>query len=98
MSNIVHTWEEKKNNVAENELTDTQLVDVFGALDTLGDTGLGSLGDTSLGSLGDDLDLGSTSPNVTRRYEVSSSSPAAPASSYKKHLVFLALVNNTSQA
>jgi hypothetical protein len=95
MNNVAQR--EEIHIIEENELTDTQLVNVLGALDGVGDTGLSSLGDTSLDSLGDDLDLGSTSPNVTRRFEVSSSSPAASTGSYNKHLVLLALVKNISQ-
>jgi len=90
MSNIVYTWKDEKHIFEETELTDTQLVDVSGAL--------GGVGDLGLDTLGDSLNLSGDQPSVSGNYE-SSRSYVVPNNrlhqyKHKKVLLFLETVKN----
>lgn len=98
MSNIVYTWEDEENIIEETELTDTQLVDVIGALDSIGKLVLDSFGDSlNLGGDQPDLsvnqsDLSVNQPNlsvnqpaVSSTYHESSGSYALPSNKFHKY-------------
>ena len=110
MSNIVHTWKDEKNINEETELTDTQLVDVIGALDGVDELILNTFGD-SLGGDQSDLSvnqptlsanqptLSVNQPTVSSTYHESSGSYAMPSNKFhkyehKKLLLFLDTVKH----